>query len=718
MTLDELIQKKKENRTNLLNQKVDLEKASLVAIEEDDFNDKYLWGDGTYIGVQDLIKLYYTELNKSVGRDFTHPSFSNYTQTYWNETIFVNALSDAGDETNGFYPDGSSSQEINESSSFLTDNGDDGEDSLGLIEDGTSIETAISNLETRRTEDLEEPAGPDTPNYYLDPEKSALIGAISTYITNLEDLITTLEEIETEVSDISNNDLFTDAGMNEDVIDTTISAYLSFLEGHLGDNLDVVTDGTIYGYYNFFNTANGEETDFNDYLTELETLIGTTIFDEIIDRATNVRAYVGETSSQNLNKWRTFWIKARIAKPEASLITVNGISDILDSIDTIKLPKANNELNELLGTNLEYIPTLKMYASYEDNLFNDNGSLNTRRISLVYQGINHATRYDVFRQNLSTISINNNDWSEDYLYDTVTDLNDLQNIKSMYTDTDENFLAGQKFIYRIRAYDNENDSITSQSLQSKIYDDTTSYSFSVIENSLIDLGEEHGIKPGFYVVLSEISENDGFYLVLNSNETKLSVYPAIESETSGVLYVAKGVVFILQSQPVGPPLSPPSDDDDEGGGGSFPEGDYSYVPHNNLGNIQGGNIDERYHLSLSLYDKLNSISESGEKIEINVNASSAIVADQLSINDVVGCQYFIMVENSSDTSILSSEKIDVIINGITSEHTEYGMIDINGGNNYSISLSTSGNYININFTNNESDLVKVFLYKQEVTRNG
>ena len=73
-TFAEKLQKVKTERSNALNQKVSTEVAQAIALEEDEFNDTFLFGDGTNIGIIDLIDYYYVETEELNGNVYDEPN--------------------------------------------------------------------------------------------------------------------------------------------------------------------------------------------------------------------------------------------------------------------------------------------------------------------------------------------------------------------------------------------------------------------------------------------------------------------------------------------------------------------------------------------------------------------------------------------------------------------------------------------------------------------
>jgi len=98
----------KESRSLSVDSIVTLERNIIEAEQKDRFNKSFLFNPyftkerGTYDpAIQDLIRLYYEEIDIENGSTFDKPSLNNYTESYW-EGILTTALNPNGDGM--FYP--------------------------------------------------------------------------------------------------------------------------------------------------------------------------------------------------------------------------------------------------------------------------------------------------------------------------------------------------------------------------------------------------------------------------------------------------------------------------------------------------------------------------------------------------------------------------------------------------------------------------------------
>lgn len=96
------INEMKEDRSITIDSIIALEKSIEEMTNLDDFNNSYLFSEGgDPPAIQDLIKLYYEEINIENGTTFTHPTLDNYTKVFWEE-LLDGALVQNGDGI--FYP--------------------------------------------------------------------------------------------------------------------------------------------------------------------------------------------------------------------------------------------------------------------------------------------------------------------------------------------------------------------------------------------------------------------------------------------------------------------------------------------------------------------------------------------------------------------------------------------------------------------------------------
>lgn len=336
MTYEEKIESKKQDRSNALNSKIGIQTAETEAINIDNFNSKFLFGDGTYIGIIDLINLYYTEKNIEKNTTYSKPSHTAPESTWNNQ--FSDAISLEGDLE--FYldnddPIGVGDDNLNLQTEWLNGN-DELIGSSGLISIINNLDDAIGTtsingdqrtdnstyatpalaiaagnaqalldiglgIRGKRTENTLvvssfDQGGPgpyeyrigtlgiDVPDYHTGTEKTALLTAISNLINAINSTSTyqiKLTEIYNEIDDIKNqiNQIFAEPSMDVDVDDdrSEINTLKSNLDGWVGvstDNLPYLNTDNPTTLYGFYNWFNGYTTGDNqsNYDTNLVAL--------------------------------------------------------------------------------------------------------------------------------------------------------------------------------------------------------------------------------------------------------------------------------------------------------------------------------------------------------------------------------------------------------------------------------------------------------------
>lgn len=613
--MDAKIANLKQERSYAVNSKVDTEVEKVLAYNEDQFTAEFLNGDTNNIGVQDLIKLYYEEKYFEKHTVFSWPSLGDWSDTTW-ENIYLSAISVYGDTVDGFYPPdahGYGQLAMNKSTPYLLDNGD----TLGDSELTTALENAIgdsatatgdsrhisgyiyassalaeaagdsmaaadggSGLYGKRTQNstvitqqsgnwrfIVGDGGVDDSTYYSDPEKSALLNstiALANAIGDTGDSYRQkLNEIYTEIIKIksNNNTIFNESNIVDYAPDDgdSLNAYRSDLNTFAGDSAgdSYPGDTTLWGFYNFFSGAVGTEGSFNIYLNEFRLLVGDSIKTRVTARYNTIDTKIGTDLVDNkLKKARYFWIEQRIGKPMATLISYEGMDDVI-TITTDKLNDVDERLDFLVGDSALYIPKPVMYSIYSDPRYNDDGSFDAYRISLVWGGQRHATEYKIYRKDLENVEFNNTAWGDTFIIKSLTAINNKTGvIFTEYTDTD--VIAGNEYVYRVKIIDDTNDAnyTDTRSEQSDVYDVDTGDSilsvgdttFSGSTASIVEFGDSYNLRKGDYILLifNSKSSGDGFYHVEKINHTSVIVTPQIriKNTDTGFAYKSTSIVFI------------------------------------------------------------------------------------------------------------------------------------------------------------------------------
>jgi hypothetical protein len=548
MTIEEKIAQLKTDRSNAINSKVATIVAQADASTMDAFNDKFLWGDGFNNGIQQLYKMYLDEKNIEKGTTFSKPNLVDYTKTYWNNTEFPAAISNTGDGANGFYPSGASTQQMDYTAYWINTNGE-AVGTAGLLTLTNALQAAIAAAS----------------GLWDIINKSALLTAI----TNLRNAIITgssyrnnLSAIYTEVGLIktASNPIYEEGGMSADIFDdrsniSTLQTNLDNAAGTSGTyNPTSHINSHLFGFNAYFTTIaapgppNPDPNSFTDITTLNNTIISyiNTRY-TYVDNNTLGAVYSSSPSDfTRLRKWRFFWINARIGKPSSSLINYTAMGSALTSIG-LAITNADAQLDILLGSSNreQYIPTPTLFATFENHKRDENGLIIQRRVGLAYGGQQHATEYKILRRLTSAVAMNNTPWG-DTPYATYSTINsDTTYVSNLYTDTDAGFAIGQKYCYRVRVRDLTNDTFVSGSVESKIYEDASPYSFTNIVSGQLTIPVGHKITAGVYVAIIGTSV-DGFYFVSNVVNETITLSQSINYTGVGILYPANSVVFITE----------------------------------------------------------------------------------------------------------------------------------------------------------------------------
>lgn len=343
----------------------------------------------------------------------------------------------------------------------------------------------------------------------------------------------------------------------------TITPYI----GNKGDTWGYTTgDTTIWGFYNYFKMVGGGDSKMNNALRKVKSMINS--FDginglkpKILSRYNGIDDYtnstiLGQTYSTTFGKlrnWRFFWIDERIGKPIASYSSYSGLSSAVVNATT-QVTNAENTLIALLGNTTsahqQYIPTPKALVCFLNPVINrQTGTILQYRTGFAFDGQQHATHYRIYRRAITPIGVHIGDsiWAEGSLYYIDKNVNPNTGfVENIYTDSDPNFISGQKWVYRVRAGDSTNkvSGDSTYSLQSDIFDSTLGTNFTISGDSRIYFGTTHSFRKGQYVVINSIGDTkSGYYYLKDIGDTNLVVTPVIGS-TSGTVYLCNCVIFL------------------------------------------------------------------------------------------------------------------------------------------------------------------------------
>ena len=349
-----------------------------------------------------------------------------------------------------------------------------------------------------------------------------------------------------------------DSSGNVDVLLNALSIHI----GASGDSWGPSAgDSTLYGLYNYMVGCDGSETDLTDALVITHD-IGASLNTILTERHLNLGTIQGGTYSTSESdftlsrKWRLFWVKARIGKPNSTLLGYTALGTAVTDANN-KITDANTQLQTLMGNDLAahlaYIPTPTLLTAYfNPKRDQDTGEILTRKIYAVYDGQQHASEYWIYRQIVPAYgasNIANTQWNSSSVYNKYGDTDDESGfIKKVYIDWDATFDVGDKYVYRVRTMDYVNtvSGDTTASDQSNIFDSTKGKSFtSIIGDSILNFGDSHDFKKNNYVVVNDLTSSNGYYTITRVEDTRIYVSPSILLESgSGNVYPCSCVVFI------------------------------------------------------------------------------------------------------------------------------------------------------------------------------
>jgi len=559
-TFDEKLEKLKNARSAALNQLIAIAITKASALEEDQFNDTFLFGDGGEIGIVKLIDYYYIEkieLNADTYADSPGVTIGNPSVAGDWTPEFDASLDGTTSDPDPYYDD-TADQNLNTDTTWLNDNSAATGGSAGAIFNCNELVVGTNGINDLQTE-----RGSNPDNF-----PTAMRTAILTFLLALIQKIdasstyqTLLNTLSSEVSDIKDgtNTLFETSGMDDSVDDDTaaITALLAVLvdagvvgdSNDLSDTNDVGNDDTLYAYYNYFegftpgDPPTGQtyvQATFDTYLQELETLANTTIKGALNTRYGNIEGIIGgeDPSFTKLRQWRYFWINQKIGKPLGSRVTYLAMGTAEISADKA-LDEANDGLAAVIGNNYdEYIPTPKIIAAYYNPLINKStGLLILQRDGLVLGGQSHATSYEIYRRVTSDDDITNDEWGDD-VYLTHTEVDDETGNISLIVD-DEEVDEDTTYTYRVVTVDDTNDAFASESIESDIYDETSSISFTGIVNNSIVFTDPHELKKRqFALIKMDVpdSDIDGYHRIVNADENTITFFENLSTVLSGKVY--------------------------------------------------------------------------------------------------------------------------------------------------------------------------------------
>jgi len=536
------------SRENALGSKYAIGNAVITAEDEKTFTEKYLFGEGSDSGIVNFLEAYYRGLFLICGRGTTAPSLtggigSSYSD--WEER-FALAVGSSGDDATGFYPpdgNGIGAKTLNESSIWVTNNGDDGVTSGGVASDISSLLTGISDTRTTRLIGTVNPFPPPT---YIEPyiygnsfsNKTAFLALISDLISSCTAartyLVNSIRPLILEVENQTNTlfgefNLYADYDPDLVAFDNYTSSMSSFLS-------------TLGNYQSYFSGASGSEGDFDSQLTALETFLNNTTVVSSGISILESELNNGDTNT-GLRKWLLFWISQNIGKPQSPYVSLNGLAlAIVDA--TNKLANSNVALDTLYGDPTKFLLTPSPISAFFLQEFNDAGTLVSQGNKILWLPSLAVNKYRVYKKTLSAAPTD-----DDFVtpIDWVTEIDSQSGIISAsYLDTD--ISPNTVFAYKIVSYDStegdaspisRKDSLNSSSEQSSIIKETKILTGSSTDG-VVTFDTEHGLDKGSLIYIT--GANSGYFYITGKVSDTGIILDDSTFETSTI-----SSVIILQS---------------------------------------------------------------------------------------------------------------------------------------------------------------------------
>jgi hypothetical protein len=559
VTYEEKVEKLLGERQNALVARRGIDTAEVEATDEKNFNDLYLFGDGTNEGLLDIFSLWFSKLYDLHGRTTAYPvmHLNDKNRTAW-EAQFALAVRPQGDSANGFYPpDGNNigARDLNTGSAWFLNNGDGGQTTGGLINSAwASLASAIDSLQAKRLEDvlLDEPNPlypgtdpetgdpypefitdglPDYPDWFNNPHRANLL-------STLTDVIDTLNSIKTHSTSVirpiilkiedGTNTLFSGIGMDTDLNFSTadLDAFVSALTSRVS---------TLTGYYDYFNgfSASNDISGQAGYVraTFDGNLVALENYKSTLDTTINVRVAEYNTAlgngsiSSGLRKWAYFWIAQNINKPVSPYVTLGGLATARTDAEK-KMLQTKETLDILFNDPTQYLPTPNILAVYHEDIYDDLKQLVERRVTVLWIGSPANNKYQLYKADISALSTLTG--LSPVAYQWITTLNaDSGMITSTYYDTP--ITPNASYVYQVRAYDSTEgtasplDRLDSFNSSSNVMDNLETLPTGTITSGLVTFISDHLLEKGNLIYLSDGTNFDTFYVLAVVDNTSIQI---------------------------------------------------------------------------------------------------------------------------------------------------------------------------------------------------
>lgn len=545
--MDNKVDQLLESRLIALSQKKGAILTEEATQSEIDTIQKYLFGDGGYGGLIDLLALYAKELNDLRASTFSAPSLhSGPSKSSW-VNQFKLAVRVQGDGAGGFFPpdsNGIGQEEINTSTAWLTNNGYS-EGSAGLYTLLSNLESARDALWQKRIE-VYPPGDPSEglvidPYYYSNPEKSNLLNAIQAVSSFLNTYGSDLESLKGSIDLIKGGS-------------SPIFSYLNIMDDVTAvpqapiDEVDALETfySNAYPYFNTVVSNSASEATINAYLdpsssdaTRSFVLKEAVVESYITTRTATLKSRMGFTDlTTGIKKWIYFFIRLLIEKPSSPYGTLVGIGTSIDQAKK-KLLSLWDMLGMLFGDPDQYVLAPQMIATY---VMPDENAPLGNKVEVVFQTIPCVPQTKIWRKQITPEEVLSNDqWVESGSIEVIETV-ESENPVLLYSDTSIPEREGQLFAYRVSLHDagtyriDLEDSGSNQS-------DLLGKEISFTKNSDYEieiLNHDFAVGGLFYI------SGSGTYRILGTTQNTITVDRIISG--SGNLQRLFGVVHLFEEE--------------------------------------------------------------------------------------------------------------------------------------------------------------------------
>lgn len=527
-SIQEKIDSLVNERSLLLSSKTSIEANKISAESERDFIFQYLTNSTSNPGIVDILSVIAKEIHHyDNNRNFSSPDLIAAQSAYSSALLAQMNLAVSQSADGEFYLT-PTSQTINESSDWLTNNGVSAGDfdNSSIEQHIVSIKSSLVTLRSLR-EAVDEFSLYLQRDYYSNPEKTALEASLTALISELQYAKTNFcDVLDGYISSISSNPFLSNPDISPNV--PSITGYGATLAARIEDLQD------IYDYLHPIGPSTDCSFDPDYARATFDALIGfegTGILDSDLDVlksallgriSTLLGSFNGDLSS-GLRKWYYFWIKLMIGKPQSTLVTTTGLAAALSSTIT-SLASKKLQLETIFGTNYEkFLPRPSIPAVFRDE---------ENRVNILVLSLPCFSSIDIFRKEiLETDELSNNGYEVAYRISST----ELPEATLSFLD-ESSIVANSLYSYRVKIQDRGSriiDSYPTGSDQSLVFENPISYTIDET-GTILSIGE-HEFSPGQYIFIS----SKGTFQILSKTSSTITINRPVDS--AGTLYKTNGI---------------------------------------------------------------------------------------------------------------------------------------------------------------------------------